>query len=149
MVLKIGPGAFWSSIDEENKMKIRQGFVSNSSSSSFMIALDANAEPIIKLQIEVNLTSCWNSKKISDLKELDEYFWQEYHFDNKSDRIRFDNKWLANQYDEAKAAIEKGKKIYIGEVSSEDDNAVSNFIYENGLNAFVNQNEIEIIKDAN
>lgn len=107
-------------------MKIRTGFVSNSSSSSFIIAtVKSRDELIMKMEIEADL-----GKLIKDIvatkEELKEYFEDDLCYcpeDIESDET----------YKLCLKAIDEGKTIYFGEASDDTGDAVETLICHNGL----------------
>lgn len=105
-------------------MKKRSGFVSNSSSSSFIIAQDKNED--LKLQVEMTLSP---EKVITTVEELaewaeDEYGsgWGEYEHAKK-------------EYDKCKKQLEAGKVVQIFRVSSDDyEDTGSLYLYNQSPN---------------
>ena len=85
-------------------MKIRSGFVSNSSSSSFVVALPKDVKP--ELNIKIDLTK-YIKGKISTIKELNEYW--------KKNRDEIDD-----LYERCRKSIDLGEVVYIGWFSDED-----------------------------
>lgn len=101
-------------------MKIREGFVSNSSSSSFIVALPADKSPIISIKVDI---SKFASNKISTIAELNRYW--------KRDRDELDE-----DYENCRKAIEAGKVVYLGWFSDEDyDNGMAVGLCHRGLKA--------------
>lgn len=115
-------------------MKNRNGFVSNSSSSSFIIA--GNNDPVIQIRlVDVPDVIC---KIIKTRKELDDFFEQE--------KYRFDESEMLKLYNQCERLItDKGKIIYAGTVSSEAG-GTSEMLYRNGTLSNVLGN-FEIVKD--
>ena len=92
-------------------MKIRNGFVTNSSSSSFVIAKKDNfskeEEQIIIEYVKKNMFG----KKIASTKEeLDEFFKENYYEDVNDES--FKNSYKYKKYQKALEAIENGLSIY-------------------------------------
>lgn len=108
-------------------MKYREGFVSNSSSSSFILSVDKDFEPYkykIKIELEVELDR-FQDKVISNIEELNEYF--DYHY--CSNFIEYD--YYAKRYYKMKEILDSGNKIFIGKLSSESDDEISRHLYFN------------------
>lgn len=110
-------------------MKYRSGFVSNSSSSSFIIACDK--EPALGIQdLSVPLSQLTESSVvvISTLEELQKYICEDHDYLPKEDRTPEkmaehceDTYW----YEEAKQAIEDGHKLYRYWVDNCDQTAMN------------------------
>ena len=113
-------------------MKIRNGFVSNSSSSSFIVALAKKLNGKIKLTIEVDLNSHVESA-IDNIDDLNGYYVRNYTADYKNDTI----------YQNAKKAIEEGKVVFMGEFNS-DGEVLERFLCDHGLNSAVDKNDKDI-----
>lgn len=125
-------------------MKVRFGFVSNSSSSSFIVATkDRNTK--MKISVEVDLAEL--ADKVCDsIDELNEYVLQEWGWRHKNIEEFLkdeDNQWVAENYRKAKMAIENGKMVLFGSFSS-DGGPVESMLCESGLKGMVNDN-VEII----
>jgi len=117
-------------------MKTRMGFVSNSSSSSFIIASKEKPKMIIEIDIEYIA-----DKKITTEKELVEYLLEEYGYDTIEEF--FDNEeWDKNNYDKCLKALEEGNFLYAGSISSDGETSEA-YIYDNGWNG--NKN-FEVLK---
>lgn len=118
-------------------MKIRNGFVSNSSSSSFVIACIPSES--LKMTIEIDLSKC---KKISTVEELDIYFNDDYGKDWK------EYKSSLNKYNKYNTAIQSGKQIVVFCNSNDDDDPISNFLYYVGANDELLTKVFSEIKDV-
>lgn len=145
-------------------MKKRYGFVSNSSSSSFIIASKPGEK--IKMEIEIDPSKYMRSytnggEPITTIENLNSYY--SYEFDwieddfhealktKTIDEILLDNgeSYLAERYLASKEAIESGLSIYDMTFSSECyDDPIESFMYGmtvEELKDIVNQNETKII----
>jgi len=113
-------------------MKIRTGFVSNSSSSSFVISVDKTDE-IPKASIEMSIDEI--SKTISTIEELDHYFIEEhgsYHkkYTSVEELFTEDYKdYLREEYIKYKDELESGKMLFMGRCANDDDNPLSAAMY--------------------
>ena len=122
-------------------MKIRAGFVSNSSSSSVIIASDSTTTDIFDATIKVRLSSLVQ-EKINTIENLNKFM--SYHYDFSITEEQDDNnKFEREKYDMLKDYINNGKTIYICNANNEVE-GVSNFLYENGLNDLKLKNGILI-----
>ena len=117
-------------------MKIRNGFVSNSSSSSFVVACIPN-QPLI---IEIDLLKYGDKDKINTVEELDVYFNDNWGEDWKEHKSSF------NKYNKMLTVIQSGKQIVRITGSNEDRDPISQFIYYGGINNVVVSEGIEILE---
>ena len=106
-------------------MKTRFGFVTNSSSSSFIIGLkkDENgnySEDTIKALIafaEQTLEDV-TEDKITDVKELEKRYLEEYYYDSLEE-LQEEEEEIYEDFLKAKEAIENGSTIYFGSVADD------------------------------
>lgn len=124
-------------------MKIRNGFVSNSSSSSFVVAVDG--ETRVKLTIDVDLSK--HGKVLRTIEELDALYLKEWAYGHDSiDSWLNDEEdsWAHAQYNQAKKAIENGKIVISGWFHDDRGDPIEAMLCYNGLHGIV-PNNIEII----
>ena len=105
-------------------MKIRNGFVSNSSSSSFIVAVDGDKTKVT-LTVEVDLadygTVCRTETEVTEMFELD-YGTEEME----------DEDAMAPTYQKCLQAVRDGKIIILGSFVS-DEPGVEAYLCEEGL----------------
>jgi hypothetical protein len=97
-------------------MKIRNGFVSNSSSSSFIVAVDKGQRGKFTLTLEVDLEK-YLERRLSSLEDLGKYI----------------KEWNKENYEQIKSEIEKGRDILVGSFASDNDDAVEVLLCESGI----------------
>ena len=119
-------------------MKIRNGFVSNSSSSSFIVASKKGSK--VKLTLEVDLAEYGD--KIETIEQLNEYFITERYQKNIEDMISKDG-YEAERYNKCVKAIKEDKVVLLGSFSS-DGGALDQFLCEHGISDLC-QGDIELI----
>jgi len=111
-------------------MKIRSGFISNSSSSSFMLGLKGSPAKV-KLCIEVDVQEY--GSLISTEEELEDYYLDEYgSYGSTVDQLLANDEYLSKTYNAAKEHIKGGNSVLIGTVSN-DDSPIENLLYCNGF----------------
>jgi len=132
-------------------MKIRQGFVSNSSSSSFILSSKEDV-PTIEIKIPVNKLSCYikiNTKEELQKEFLKNYTDIEYIMKDKKcnfeKAIKINNKYIESLYNDSLNEINDGKIIYMFEASNEYSDPYSNLIYEYSI---PESNKYKIIKNG-
>ena len=118
-------------------MKNRSSFVSNSSSSSFVVACDKNKKGTIELRVTIELDD-FVSHVIHDEKELEEYIMNEFGEDRCGRK----------PYDEYLELLKEGKVLHIGSVSSDADSATEQFLYQNGIEPFLDGGDGEVVREG-
>lgn len=112
-------------------MRYRNGFVSNSSSSSFIIS--KKDEGPLKIMVEMDLSNCIDLQ-IKTKEELDAYILDEYSWEGDSlSEIFKENPWAEEQYNNMLKVLENGEIIYKLSGSSEDYDGPGSYLYNSGL----------------
>lgn len=102
-------------------MKFRTSFVTNSSSSSFILGLKDNlTEEQKNMILEYALDTFFGHKVASTKEELDEFYKSYYDVDVSNPNWREEDDYYADDYDTALEAINAGKTIRLGRVDYED-----------------------------
>lgn len=124
-------------------MKLRSGFVSNSSSSSFIVSVKGG-KPIVTLQVEVDLSKY--GEEISTKKQLIEYF-EDYHGLDSEEKILAEE-YTSDNYRTMLSEIEKGNVVIVGSFSSEGDECLEAYLCDTGLQEAKSKNVKIIQSDA-
>ena len=118
-------------------MKIRNGFVSNSSSSSFVITKNKNNSKIeLKIDISKYIT-VYNT-----IEELKQYYIDDFCYDEED--FVDDKSW-----EKCVEAIKNGKQVIMFHADNESDDILSG-LYYNGLSneMFDKEDDVEIIQNG-
>ena len=119
-------------------MRIRRGFVSNSSSSSFILTTQLKKISVedgkVTLSITVPLDSDLIEEVISTRKELYAY-WEDYYGESV-DEMRKDKESYAEeleQLEKLERLVDNGLTVIIGICSDEDRGGIGSYLYNNGF----------------
>ena len=129
-------------------MKIRNGFVSNSSSSSFIVSCKDKKSAKIKVELEVDLYHHAKSK-ITTLSELDKYYIKQYGWDKKNTiEAIFEDEdgYFKEDYIKAKKAIKRGEIVLFCSFSNESDEPVSQLLCDMGIEKFCDGKLVKCIQ---
>jgi len=112
-------------------MKKRTGFVSNSSSSSFIISSSKKASELsVKLKFGLSEVI---EQEIRTQEEAEKYLLNWWYIkDNTLEDMFASWPWARELYDKMIAKLDDGETIYVGRVSNEGD-PVEYALYENGF----------------
>jgi len=113
-------------------MKVRIGFVSNSSSSSFILPFNKDEEFTIKLTVD-DLKEAINQSEDSRVyaivtteNGLKEYLVEEYGSRNQSfDDLTKEDGWVLGKYRELMEILDKGKCVMFGSIDQNDQSIQS------------------------
>lgn len=131
-------------------MKTRNSFVSNSSSSSFILALKDKKTRKITVHLEVNLDEL-TDRIISKPQELEEAWLSDYGYDDIDELFEDYGENYRKRYEKCLEALEQGKTIMMGSVSNEDYNPLSMLLYDRGIAQNIEEiktGNIEVIQDC-
>ena len=109
-------------------MKVRQGFVSNSSSSSFVVAVDG--EPKVNLEIDLSeLGYVCTTKEELDTAYVKVFGWRQQTLQQILEERD------GEEYRKALQAIQTGKTVVLGNISNDSGNELKSLVYYQGLPA--------------
>lgn len=113
-------------------MRKRTSFVSNSSSSSFIVASDTE-ETVITITLTLSLKEIAEDVVIT-IEELNKVFLDRYSWKDISlEEMLKADKYLDKKYKKCVAALDVGKTVIFGNVASSGCNELSQIIYYRGL----------------
>ncbi len=128
-------------------MRVRLGFVSNSSSSSFVLSTD---KPLDELTVTMSFKlATVVEQTLKTKQEVDEYILEEHSYSGKSVEaiLEVSGDWLKEVYQEMLQAVGDGRVVLAGSVCNDDfDNTLSTIAYDEGFGAM--EGDFEIISDA-
>lgn len=118
--------------------KIRSGFVSNSSSSSFILPVSGDITDKFAITITLNdlkrMLSFGESgidALISNKQELDSYIVDQYGWRDQSLEQVLESEYIKEKYDELLAIINSGISVLVGDIDH-SDSAMEDFIKHAG-----------------
>lgn len=121
-------------------MKQRKGFVSNSSSSSFIIA---SKEDNPKATVEIDLDEIIEDRA-ETLEELDAIFERDYCWRQTLEQALAADEFLAELYAKCKDAIERGLCLHFG-LTNNYGSSAHRFFYSNTLKG---RGDYEVISEG-
>jgi len=136
-------------------MKIRIGFVSNSSSSSFMVAAKDNEKLKGKIMVTIDLEDNIETT-ISNEEELRDWLIKEHCCGEKYKTMtipqlleEMDEFYVNEQVEKMQEQLDNGNKIFIGRASSDYEGNIGQLlIYEKTLDAIDFEDEVEILDNG-
>lgn len=128
--------------------KIRTGFVSNSSSSSFIIAAPRGASTKVRVVFEIDIDGL-TDYRITSVEDLDKYFINQYgeYEEDGIDEIFAESPYVKQLYEKAYMAIRKNKMVYVGTASNETGDPEEDYVGTHGFGKILDEG-FEIIQDA-
>lgn len=109
-------------------MKIRSGFVSNSSSSSFIVAVEGeNTKTTLTVEVDLADFARYDGGVCRTKEEVKEAFLDRYGAEEMLDEDA-----MAPLYNVCLAAIEDGKTVIIGDFDSQTE-GIEAYLCNNGL----------------
>ena len=126
-------------------MKVRSGFVSNSSSSSFIVAVDKKSTTKITLTFEIDLKNYADSNGIiSTREELLGHLNHNWCIDFTDQRDIEGYGRMYKKYLKACEELDKGKQIIFGMFSDEGSSGIETMLCMEGLEGKVDDNVVVI-----
>ena len=134
-------------------MKIRNGFVSNSSSSSFVLSSNLDSLNEIKVNITMSLSEAASDcKMLKNMNDVIVWMKENYSWElNKNDIDEFLNTHdqdddIVQFYARCITLFLSGKNIIVGEVSSESDNRIESYLLRKGFENM--SKDFEVLQDT-
>jgi hypothetical protein len=120
----------------------RKGWVSNSSSSSFIISTKENKS--LKVMVEMDLSKCVE-ETLTTKEEVEKYvIYQHGWGDTTLKEVLKDSEYIEEQYNDMIKAIDNCEVVYVLSGSSDDyDDPVGSYLYNNGVKGFQGINVID------
>lgn len=117
-------------------MKIRKYFISNSSSTSFLVGSKKKNENYININYEVDLDNCSFVQEFKTFEHFERWFDERHSLYNMEEEIVEDkyNNELKKRKDKAKKIFEDGGVVYNIDVSTDNDNDIEYKICRDGYN---------------
>jgi len=125
-------------------MKLKIDFVTNSSSSSYILAdkrKDKKSEITLSITVD-DILKILDNKKFKNMNDLNNYFEESYGEDYLS------NKYALEKFNKMAEIIRNDGEVIILEVRR-NDNPLSDYLYSNRLNSIVFPEGIEVIDSNN
>lgn len=124
-------------------MKIRNGFVSNSSSSSFIVAAKSEEDLNADVTFNINLAEFLDRYRdpIDNETDLRDYFKDVYYYIDREEDIDDDE-----TFKECLAKIKEGKKIYFLSCESDSGDPTEQALYAMGLETAISDT-VDIIEE--
>lgn len=123
-------------------MKTRHGFVSNSSSSSFIVSSDKDAGDIeMSLTLTVRMRDL-TEQTIENKKDLISFYEECWGY--KTEKEILSEKNISNEYKRCLAELKRGKKLHVVAVSS-DGTPLEAAIYDSGEGKLPTSPDYEVI----
>ena len=113
-----------------NIMKIRNSFVSNSSSSSFIVAYKRGEKPTVT--VDIDLTAIAGTQRLKTEKDVINYFL-EYSGYTTIEELSEEDDYTVENLEACLAAIKRGEWILVGDVSNESDDEDEMVLFNRGI----------------
>ena len=135
-------------------MKTRSGFVSNSSSSSFVLSTNKTELSDIKLKVVSTLAELDDVRLLKDMNAVVQWMNDNYSYElngtDIDDYIKNNNTddYIVQMYAKCVEVLNTGRSIVIGSVSSDSDSTQDYYLLNNGFKGSKTE-DFEIIEDTN